>query len=339
MKGLLLGAVTIVAAGVIPAVEAQTAPGATSTGGAAADQSHGEQILLSAAGPQTYDRDAQTVTMLDRARAVRGDVTVDADQLIGFLRKRQPAPGASTQKAAAKAEDADSNGSMGGNLELYRIEALGHVHIYTKTDQAWGDKALYDMDQGVMVMTGKHMKITTPNDVMTARDVMEYHSREHMSVGRGDATVTTNDGRRVRGDVLVAFSQPDDASSEKAGKQAAPPPGQDNGPLGSSAKLDRAYAWGHVLLRSPNETATGDRGVYMFKTQIARLIGHVHVTSGQNQNNGHSAIVNMKTGVAIMNPAPGRRIEGLVIPNEAGSSAPPGAGQKATPGASQGRKQ
>lgn len=292
----------------------------------AVDQSHGDQVFLSSAGPQTYDRNAQTVTMVERARAIRGDTTVDADQLIGFLRKRAPAPGAPPEE---KTDDKKSgeDSTMGGSMELYRIEAVGHVHIFTQTDQAWGDKALYDMDQGVLVMTGTALKVTTPQQVMTARDVMEYHSKEHMSVGRGDATVTTNDGKRVRADVLVAFSVPADDSKPAAKPAAAPnaaPASSGNGPLGGNSKLDRAYGWGHVFMRTPNETATGDRGVYVFATEIARLIGHVHVTSGQNQNNGASAIVNMKTGISIMNPSAGQRIEGLVIPNEASSSKPGG---------------
>ncbi|GBR13987.1 LptA/OstA family protein [Asaia spathodeae] len=289
----------------------------------AIDMSHGEQVNISSAGPQTYDHDAQTVTFVDQARAVRGDVTIDADQLIGFLRKKAPDPNAPPQPpgdAKADGQKSDGDGAMGGSMELYRMEAIGHVHIYTTTDQAWGDKALYDIDQAVLVMTGKALKLTTPQDVMTARDVMEYHANTRMSVGRGDATVTTNDGKRIKADVLVAFSKPDNA----APAQAKPAPGQNGGDSTAqrSSKLDRAYAWGHVMLRTPNETATGDRGVYVFDTQMARLIGHVHVTSGQNQNNGASAIVNMKTGVAIMNPAPGQRVEGMVIPNEASSSKP-----------------
>ncbi|MFC0501987.1 LptA/OstA family protein [Asaia krungthepensis] len=300
-------------------------PGASITGlgvpsarAQAIDMSHGEQVNISSAGPQTYDHDAQTVTFVDQARAIRGDVTIDADQLIGFLRKKAPDPNApkpaEDQGADKKPGD---DGAMGGSMELYRMEAIGHVHIYTSTDQAWGDKALYDIDQAVLVMTGKALKLTTPQDVMTARDVMEYHANTRMSVGRGDATVTTNDGKRIKADVLVAFSKPDSAQTNTP---QSPAPGGDG--TARSSKLDRAYAWGHVMLRTPNETATGDRGVYVFDTQMARLIGHVHVTSGQNQNNGASAIVNMKTGVAIMNPAPGQRVEGLVIPNEAASSKP-----------------
>jgi len=287
----------------------------------AIDMSHGEQVQISSAGPQTYDHDAQTVTFVDQARAIRGDVTIDADQLIGFLRKKAPDPNAPPPNdTKTDGQKSDGDGAMGGSMELYRMEAIGHVHIYTTTDQAWGDKALYDIDQAVLVMTGKALKLTTPQDVMTARDVMEYHANTRMSVGRGDATVTTNDGKRIKADVLVAFSKPDSAAPAPARDAASPNGG--SGTAQRSSKLDRAYAWGHVMLRTPNETATGDRGVYVFDTQMARLIGHVHVTSGQNQNNGASAIVNMKTGVAIMNPAPGQRVEGMVIPNEASSSKP-----------------
>nr|WP_242403433.1 hypothetical protein [Asaia platycodi] len=96
------------------------------------------------------------------------------------------------------------------------------MHIYTTTDQAWGDKALYDIDQAVLVMTGKALKLTTPQDVMTARDVMEYHANTRMSVGRGDATVTTNDGKRIKADVLVAFSKPDSAAPAPARDAASP---------------------------------------------------------------------------------------------------------------------
>lgn len=291
------------------------------------DMSHGEAVQLFWKKEEIYDRNAQTVTLTGGARAVRGDVTVDADTLIGYLRKKTPPPGqpAPTPPAA----DAKGNGSgdpMGGSLELYRIEARGNVHIYNQTDQGWGDHALYDMDQAVMVMTGKHLKLTTPQDVLTARDVMEYHSKTRMSVGRGDATVTTNDGKQVKADVLVSFSKANDAPAAGQPQSAAqntPAAGGDNPMGGGSSKLDRAYGWGHVVLRTQTQTGTGDRGVYVFDTQIARLIGHVHVTQGQNQNNGSQAIVNMKTGIATMLPGTDSPIQGLVVPNEANSSQAP----------------
>lgn len=280
------------------------------------DMSHGQAVRLFWKQEEIYDRNAQTVTLTGGARAIRGDVTVDADELIGYLRKKAVPAG---QTPPPKTDGANGD-PMSGSLELYRIEARGNVHIYNQTDQGWGDHAIYDMDQAVMVMTGHALKLTTPQDVLTARDVMEYHSQTRMSVGRGDATVTTNDGKRIKADVLVSFSAPADPAP--AGTNAKPPSG-DGSPMGGSSKLDRAYGWGHVVLRTPTQTATGDRGVYVFATQIARLIGHVHVTQGQNQNNGSQAIVNMKTGIATMLPGSDSPIQGLVVPNEASPSQAP----------------
>ncbi|WP_249110359.1 LptA/OstA family protein [Neokomagataea anthophila] len=279
------------------------------------DLSHGQTVKLFWKGEEVYDRNSQTVTLSGGARAIRGDVTVDADTLIGYLRKKnQP-----TQDPQQKS---DSSDPMSGSLELYRLEARGHVHVYNQADQAWGDRGMYDMDQAVMLLTGHALRLTTPQDILTARDVMEYHARDHMSVGRGNATVTTNDGKQVQADVLAAYTAPQSTTPTTPAPQSANT-NTTNGPLGGgSSKLDRAYGWGHVIIRTQNQTATGDRGVYVADSQIARLIGHVHVTQGQNQNNGSQAIVNMKTGIATMLPGSDSPIQGLVVPNEAAPSQP-----------------
>ncbi|GBR52075.1 hypothetical protein AA106555_0790 [Neokomagataea thailandica NBRC 106555] len=275
------------------------------------DLSHGQTVQLFWKGEEVYDRNTQTVTLSGGARAVRGDVTVDADTLIGYLRKKNQAG----QQPDTQPAQNDGSDPMGGSLELYRLEARGHVHIYNQADQAWGDRGLYDMDQSVMLLTGQNLRLTTPQDILTARDVMEYHAKDHLSVGRGNATVTTNDGKQVQADVLAAYSAAQDTTPQPAAAANAP-----SSPLGAgSSKLDRAYGWGHVIIRTQNQTATGDRGVYVAASQIARLIGHVHVTQGQNQNNGSQAIVNMKTGIATMLPGTDSPIQGLVVPNEATS--------------------
>ncbi|GAN54302.1 LptA/OstA family protein [Tanticharoenia sakaeratensis] len=299
----------------------------------AIDMSHGQQVNISNAGSTDWNRDAQTVTFNDQARAVRGDVTVDADQLIAFLRKKAPPPGQPvTPPADAGKQDGQGSDPMGGgSQEIYRLQAIGHVHIYTPTDQGFGDKAVYDIDQATLVMTGHALKLVTPQDVLTARDVMEYHSNEHMSVGRGNATVTTNDGRRILADVLVGYSKPDQQPAQP-GAPAPVKPANAPDPLSSgSSKLEKVYAWGHVFIRTPTETVVGDRGVYIPDTSIARVLGHVKITRGQNQINGAAAIVNMKAGLATMTQAPGARVEGLVVPNEtSGSDASAPGGKPAT---------
>ncbi|WP_408736719.1 LptA/OstA family protein [Acetobacter suratthaniensis] len=297
----------------------------------AIDMSHGGQITVTAAGGFDWDQNQKKVTAYDQAKAVRGDVTVTADKLIAFYRKKAPADGATpadatqppTQPDAGqpaadkKTADQHDNGQDSGANEIYRLEAIGHVHIYTQTDQAWGDRAVYDIDQSTMVMTGKNMKLTTPQDVLTARDSMEYYAQQHISIGRGDATVTTNDQRQIRADVLVAYSAPDAPADNKTDKGAADVTSpMENG----SGKLEKVNAFGHVWVRTQTETVTGDRGVYVPDTGIARIVGNVHITRGPNQIQGAAAIINMHTGLATMSEQPGGRVSGVVVPANADTS-------------------
>jgi len=307
----------------------------------ALDLSHGGPVTVTALGGIDWNQNDQTVTAHDDARAVRGDVTVTADRLIAHYRKKgsgtpgaasaaahpgvEPAvasPGeaaAAPASAVAKPGEAGAPGGDTGNNEIYRLEAEGHVHIFTQTDQAWGDHGVYDIDQAVLVLTGKALKLTTPQDVLTARDAMEYWSQKHMAVGRGDASATSNDGRRITGDTLVAYTV-DNSAPHPPGTPAPPPPpkadkpGTD--PLQSSGKIQRVEAFGHVQVRTATEIVNGDRGVYVPDTGMARIVGRVHITRGENQLNGAAAIVNMKTGVATIVQTPGVRVQGLVVPNE-----------------------
>ena len=293
------------------------------------DLSHGGQITVTALGGFDWDQKAQTVTAYRNAQAVRGGVTVLADRLLAFYRKKATAPSSGPGVAAPapkpKPGASPAIDDSGAN-EIYRLEAFGHVHIFTATDQAFGDHGIYDIDQAVLVLTGHALRLTTPTDVLTARDVMEYWSQTRMSVGRGDATVTTNDGRRIRADVLVGYSAPPDPNKQSAANKPSgagkAPAAVD--PIQSSGKLQKVNAFGHVVVRTQTETVTGERGVYVPDTGIARIVGNVHITRGQNQLNGAAAIINMHTGLATMTEDPGTRVRGLIVPNDS-SSGPPGA--------------
>ena len=287
------------------------------------DLSSGGPVTVTALGGIDWDQGAQTITAYDQARAVRGLVTVDADRLIAFYRKKKIPPGAppaATTSAPPAATPAAATPDDTGNNEIYRLKAIGHVHIYTATDQAWGDQALYDIDQSVLVLTGHALRLTTPTDVVTARDSMEYWPQIHRSVARGDAILTTSDGRRIQADILVGYSVPDHPAPGQAPARPvqtvaatnAPPPD----PLTSSGKLKKAEGYGDVVVRTPTETVRGERGVYLTDTGIARIVGNVRITRGQNQLNGQAAIVNMHTGLANLTEDPGDRVQGLIVPNQ-----------------------
>ena len=293
------------------------------------DLSHGGPIDITARDGIEWRQTQQEVIARGDARAIRGGVTVTADRLTAWYRKKAGEQTAGQASAPAPAADVSSGlagDSATEGTEIYRLQADGHVHIFTATDQAQGDKATYDLDQSVLVMTGHDLKLTTPNDVITARDDLEYWPQKHMSVARGDALVVTNDAKRVAADTLVAYTtdNPPPASATPPPAPAAPAAAAGD-PLAASGKLQRVEAFGNVSIRTPTDTVTGDRGVYLPDTGMARLGGNVRVTHGQSQLNGAEADVNMKTGIATLiarqpgeSSIPGR-VHGLVVPNDQGN--------------------
>ncbi|GAN78564.1 hypothetical protein Asru_1187_01 [Acidisphaera rubrifaciens HS-AP3] len=300
------------------------------------DMSHGGPITVTAENGLEWHQNDQTVIATGNAHATRGDVTVTADRLIAHYRRKADAAGGAkadakpdAKPAASGKPDATSGAIPGGpgdtgSSEIYRVEAIGDVHIDTPTDHATAQRAIYDIDQAVLLMTGSNLRVVTPNDTLTARDSMEYWSQKHMAVARGNAVVVTNDGRRISADVLVAYTvdnaQKTPAAPPAATKAAAHPDRPDD-PLAASGKLQKVEAFGNVVIRTQTDYVTGDRGVYVPETGIARVVGHVRITRGQNQLNGEEAEVNLKTNISRLLSAPHTRVQGLVVPNDATAQA------------------
>ena len=265
----------------------------------------------------------QVVIARGNARAVRAGVTLDSDRLIARYRPRSGAAPAATPAA-------NTDAGLGGSSEIWRVEAEGNVRIRTATDRANGDRAVYDMDQSVMVLTGRDLWLETPDNRISARDSLEYWAQRRMAVARGNALVVSKDDRRIRADVLVAYflEDPPQGEARPAPRRPAAQAGQPGAP-GENSRIEKVEAFGNVEIRTPTEIVRGDRGVYDPTTGMARLLGNVRITRGDNQLNGQEAIVNLQTGVARLVSAPGQRVQGLIVPEGEGSRLPEG---QATPG-------
>jgi lipopolysaccharide export system protein LptA len=305
------------------------------------DLSHGGPIEITARDGIEWRQNEKQVIARGNARAVRENVTVTAERLIAHYRKKggaaeKPQPSA-PPKGGITGDDSDTSGN-----EIYRVEADGHVRIFTPTDAAEGDRAIYDLDQAVLLMTGKNLKLTTPQDVLTAKDTLEYWSQKHMAVARGNAVVVTQDGRRIAADTLVAYTmdtpRPAGAPTQPV-RASSKAPKEPEDPLTSPGKLEKVEAIGNVSVRTATETVTGDRAVYVPETGLARLAGQVRITRGQNQLNGVEAEVNLKTGVSRLLSGPAGRVQGLVVPNDASNQQGPAALDLGAPkGQAAGRK-
>ncbi len=301
------------------------------------DFSRGGPIAITAAEGIEWNQNEQRVVARGEAKAVRGNVTVSADRLIAYYRKRAGAAGPAAPSVPAAAPAATANpgrpGAIAGGAEaagneIYRVEAIGRVHITSGTEQVWGERAVYDMDQAVMLMTGGALKLITPNQTLTARDSLEYWAQKRMSVARGNAVVVTADGRRVQADTLVAYSRDDGgrvapAGGPTGGPTGAPTSGSVSQPIAGSGKLQRVEAFGNVLIRTATDTVVGDRAVYIADSGLARLGGNVRITRGQNQFAGADAVVNTNTGVAQLLAGATGRVAGIVMPADTAGQADP----------------
>jgi lipopolysaccharide export system protein LptA len=350
----------------LPAVPAAKAQGI--------DLTQGGPIHITAQDGIQWRQSEKVVIANGDARAVRGNVTVTGDRLFAWYRPKastdanqppaagqlastvanrpltpvagKPATPGANQPVTPAAGQPAATGLTGeedteGN-EVYRMRAEGNVHIFTPTDQAWGDQATYDLDDAVMVMTGNGLKLTTPSDTVTARDTLEYWSLKHMAVARGDAVLVTNDGRRISADTMVAYTVANNAASPSASAGPAPAPaateheGQKQNATGDpladmAGHLERAEAFDNVTVRTQTDIVTGDRGVYVPDTGVAHLGGHVRITRGLNQVNGSEAVVNMKTGIATLLSGDSGRVTGLVVPNDQSAPPPAAIGQNPPP--------
>ena len=283
----------------------------------AVDLNQGGPIEVTARDGIEWRQNDQLVIARGAARAVRGGVTIDSDLLLARYRPRGGAP----------AETRPPSEGPGGASEIWRLEAEGSVVITTATDRAEGDRAIYDMDQAVMVLRGNNLRLTSPDNVLTARDSVEYWPQKRMAVARGDAVVVTKDDKRVRADVLVAHFREAPAQAAGAPRPQPARPAAENAP-GSDSNLEKVEAFGRVEIRTPAEVVRGDTGVYTPPNGLARLLRNVTIVRGDNTLTGCEAIVNMQTGISQLVACPGDRVRGIIVPGQNQNLPTPGAPQR-----------
>jgi lipopolysaccharide export system protein LptA len=280
----------------------------------------GQPVEILATDGIEWHRETQRYIARGSASARQGESTVYGDVLTAYYRSQPD-----------------------GGTDIFRYEAQGHVRIVTPTQTAVGDKGVYDVDTGVVVLTGQGLKFTTPTDTITARDSLEYWDQKRIAVARGNAVAVSSE-RRMTGDVLTAHFIENKASPAPA---RPPRPGakpQANGrsqpaatPVAATKdtdgmRLQRIEGFGNVHVSTATDIVRADRGVYNADTSIAMMSNNVRITRGQNQLDGDFAEVNLATGISRLltrsdGTAPAPRVRALFVPDKSESkdkAAPPG---------------
>ncbi len=282
---------------------------------------NGTPINIQADNGIEWQQNQQLYIARGNAVGTRGPATIKADTLIAHYRK--------TGGPNANAANSENNS------EIYRIEADGNVVITRDSRTVVGDHADYDMDQGIGIVTGKALKMTTATDVITAKDALEWYDQKQIAIARGNAVAVRQGGRTIKADVLTAYmvkvpSQQQAAAPGQSAKPAPPEaktaaatPAAPGSPRaasdGDELKINRIDAQGHVVVVNGPDIGRGDYGVYNAVTDICTLLGNVTVTRGTDVVTGQYAVMDMKTNISRIMPAstlPGstrQRVQGLFV--------------------------
>ena len=283
-----------------------------------------------------WRRDEQVYIARGDATASRGGVTVYGDRLIAHYRETEGGSDGASGDNSGGGSGGGSGGEQGresglstGGTEIYRVEAVGNVRIVDDRTTSRGDKAVYDLDQQVVVMTGDDLMFETEQETITAEDSLEYWQARDLAVARGDAKAVRED-RVIRAEVLAARFVPEQGGGDSGGgNTGSGTTGGDDGSDGSGGEtpderqeIERIEAFENVRISTPSEFARGDRGVYNTRTEIATLTGNVRITRGENQLNGGWGQVNLRTGVSRLRGNPpeaggGSRVRALLQPDSA----------------------
>lgn len=236
-----------------------------------------DMVDISAEQSLEWHQDSRLYVARGKAKAVRGDMIVEADLLTAHQRDTKDS---ATEGKAKGSKTAQGTGSID------QMTAEGNVHIHDPKQQAFGDKAVYDLDQKAFKMTGSNLKYMTAKDIVTARDSLEYYEDRQIAIARGRA-IGEHQENRVEADILSA-------------QFAKTPAGE--------VEMTQLHGKGNVLITTKDGgLSRGDNAVYDVKKNVAILTKNVRITRGDTQLSGDKAEVDFTSGQSrLINSGSGR---------------------------------
>lgn len=207
---------------------------------------------------------------------------------------------------------ADYRDGASSSMEIWQITADGNVQIKDDTNTAYGDKGVYDVTNGIAVLTGQDLKLVSPDQTVTARDRMEYHSATRMAKAIGNAKVVRPTDTLTASTITAYFK---DSSATATTPQPAAQ--SSSSPIGGGGSLDRLEAEGNVVITTKTETLRGSKAVYRADSNTAELTGNVKIERGPNVMEGNRATVDLNTNVSKMfgSNTEGGRVRGIFYPS------------------------
>lgn len=249
-----------------------------------AQQNSAQPIEITALKSVEWQRTAKKYIARENVIIKQGDVTITSD-----------------------IATADYREGATSSMEIYQLTADGKVIIDNGGNKAYGDKAVYDVDAAVATLTGTDLRLVSPDQVVTAKEKMEYFPNARQAKAVGNAKVVRDQDTLTANTITATFKDNKSASPAK--------PANKSGAAGTG-NLDRLEAVGNVVIVTPTETLRGNRGIYHADTNTAEMFGKVKIERGQNIIEGERAEVDLTTNVSKMfgGDNGGGRVRGVFYP-------------------------
>lgn len=249
-----------------------------------------QPLEISADQALEWDRVNKKYTARGNAIAKQDDMQVDADLLVADYR-----------------EGADKK------TEIYRLTATGHVVLTSAgTNKAYGEHAVYEVDTAKATLTGGDLRIENPEMKITAKEKFEYYSNEGKMIAYGSPVIVNKDST-LTADLVTAWTNRDSATPAVKKETSTDP----NKPAAKLGNLRRAEAEGNVVITTPKEKATSDKGIYTSENDTVELLGNVKLYQGENMLQGVRADMNLTTNLSRVYGSEGKggRVKGVFFPS------------------------
>jgi lipopolysaccharide export system protein LptA len=151
------------------------------------------------------------------------------------------------------------------------------------------------------------LKLSGDKPIQIESDKLEVRQADNVAVFTGNVSVVQGPTMMKAGKMLVYYVKDPNAAAK--GTDAA------GAAMTGSANIDHLEISDKVYIKSDAQVATGDQGSFDMKSQVLVLSGKKVVLS-QNDNVlvGCKLTVQMKTGLAQVDPCSGQRVQMSITP-------------------------
>ncbi|MFC3325470.1 LptA/OstA family protein [Mesorhizobium cantuariense] len=152
------------------------------------------------------------------------------------------------------------------------------------------------------------LKLSGDKPIQIESDKLEVRQADSVAIFTGNVSVVQGPTLMKAGKMMVYYVKDPNAGAKGAEAAGA-------AAMTGSANIDHLEISNKVYIKSDAQVATGDQGSFDMKSQVLVLSGqNVVLSQGDNVLVGCKLTVQMKTGLAQVDPCAGKRVQMSITP-------------------------